>query len=87
MCPTEDRSLRKRLVRSGQGEGSSPRPGQEVTVKLLGVLEDRSLVEKDPGLSFVLGQGGAVQVRLARVGGGGVAPASWEGNKWCVWGG
>ncbi|KAJ6662765.1 hypothetical protein lerEdw1_010969 [Lerista edwardsae] len=58
---TEDRSLRKRLVRSGQGESSQPRPGQEVTVELLGVLEDRSLVEKDPGLSFVLGQGGAIQ--------------------------
>ncbi|XP_044300844.1 peptidyl-prolyl cis-trans isomerase FKBP8-like [Varanus komodoensis] len=57
----EDKSLRKRLVRGGRGESSRPQPGQEVTVKLLGVLEDQSLVEKDPKLTFVLGQGGAIQ--------------------------
>ncbi|XP_062998750.1 peptidyl-prolyl cis-trans isomerase FKBP8-like [Elgaria multicarinata webbii] len=57
----EDKGLRKWLVRAGQGKGGRPRPGQEVTVKLLGVLEDQSLVEKDPKLTFVLGQGTAIQ--------------------------
>ncbi|XP_053128717.1 peptidyl-prolyl cis-trans isomerase FKBP8-like isoform X2 [Hemicordylus capensis] len=57
----EDKQLRKRRVRGGQGEGSRPQRGQEVTVKLLGVLEDQSLVEKDPKLTFVLGQEEAIQ--------------------------
>ncbi|CAM4627949.1 peptidyl-prolyl cis-trans isomerase FKBP8 isoform X1 [Caretta caretta] len=58
---TEDRFLRKLLVREGQGEASRPQPGQEVTVKLLGVLEDGSLVEKDPMLTFTLEQGDVIQ--------------------------
>ncbi|TFK04361.1 beta-galactosidase [Platysternon megacephalum] len=58
---TEDRLLRKLLVREGQGEASRPQPGQEVTVKLLGVLEDGSLVEKDPKLTFILEQGDVIQ--------------------------
>ncbi|XP_032650071.1 peptidyl-prolyl cis-trans isomerase FKBP8-like [Chelonoidis abingdonii] len=58
---TEDRFLRKLLVREGQGEASRPQPGQEVTVKLLGVLEDGSLVEKDPKLTFILEQGDVIQ--------------------------
>ncbi|KAJ7311400.1 hypothetical protein JRQ81_007025 [Phrynocephalus forsythii] len=57
----EGNCLRKRLVQGGQGRSSRPRVGQEVTVKLLGVLEDLSLVERDPARTFVLGQGEAVQ--------------------------
>ncbi|XP_021263192.1 peptidyl-prolyl cis-trans isomerase FKBP8-like isoform X3 [Numida meleagris] len=57
---TEDRLLRKRVVRDGQG--GAPQPGQEVSVKVLGALEDGGLVERDPRLSFVPGQGDAVQV-------------------------
>uniref|UniRef100_A0A8C6ZLV5 peptidylprolyl isomerase n=1 Tax=Nothoprocta perdicaria TaxID=30464 RepID=A0A8C6ZLV5_NOTPE len=38
-----DRLLRKRVVRDGQG-GPRPRPGQEVSVKALGAVEDGSLV-------------------------------------------
>ncbi|XP_042331711.1 peptidyl-prolyl cis-trans isomerase FKBP8-like isoform X2 [Sceloporus undulatus] len=57
----EGKCLRKCLVRGGHGEGIRPQPGQAVTVKLLGVLEDWSLVEKDPKLTFVLGQGEAIQ--------------------------
>nr|XP_038040953.1 peptidyl-prolyl cis-trans isomerase FKBP8-like isoform X2 [Anas platyrhynchos] len=57
---TEDRLLRKRVVRDGQG-GPPPRPGQEVSVKVLGALEDGGLVERDPRLSFVPGQGDVVQ--------------------------
>ncbi|XP_075774510.1 peptidyl-prolyl cis-trans isomerase FKBP8-like [Pelodiscus sinensis] len=58
---TEDRLLRKWQVREGRGEASRPQLGQEVTVKLLGVLEDSSLVEKDPKLTFHLGQGDVIQ--------------------------
>uniref|UniRef100_A0ACB8E4V2 Uncharacterized protein n=2 Tax=Sphaerodactylus townsendi TaxID=933632 RepID=A0ACB8E4V2_9SAUR len=57
----EEKSVRKLRVRGGQGQARGPQPGQEVTVKLLGALQDQSLVEKDPRLTFVLGQGEAVQ--------------------------
>ncbi|XP_056355420.1 translation initiation factor IF-2-like isoform X1 [Oenanthe melanoleuca] len=58
---TEDRLLRKRVVRAGPG-GSRPLPGQEVSVKVLGALEDGGLVERDPRLIFVPGHGDVVQV-------------------------
>ncbi|XP_039579129.1 peptidyl-prolyl cis-trans isomerase FKBP8-like isoform X2 [Passer montanus] len=58
---TEDRLLRKRLVRAGPG-GPRPLPGQEVSVKVLGALEDGGLVERDPRLIFVPGHGDVVQV-------------------------
>ncbi|XP_074693807.1 LOW QUALITY PROTEIN: peptidyl-prolyl cis-trans isomerase FKBP8-like [Strix aluco] len=58
--PAEDRLLRKRVLRDGQG-GPRPRPGQEVSVKVLGALEDGGLVERDPRLSFVPGHGDVVQ--------------------------
>ncbi|XP_072837646.1 peptidyl-prolyl cis-trans isomerase FKBP8 [Pogona vitticeps] len=57
----EGKCLRKRLVRGAPGESRRPQPGQEVTVKLLGALEDLSLVERDPSRTFVLGQGEVVQ--------------------------
>lgn len=56
-----DRLLRKRLVQDGQG-GPRPGPGQEVSVKVLGALEDGGLVDRDPRLSFVPGHGDVVQV-------------------------
>ncbi|XP_068059512.1 collagen alpha-2(I) chain-like isoform X3 [Anomalospiza imberbis] len=58
---TEDRLLRKRVVRAGLG-GPRPLPGQEVSVKVLGALEDGGLVERDPRLIFVPGHGDVVQV-------------------------
>ncbi|XP_062357371.1 peptidyl-prolyl cis-trans isomerase FKBP8-like [Cinclus cinclus] len=58
---TEDRLLRKRVVWAGPG-GSRPLPGQEVSVKVLGALEDGGLVERDPRLIFVPGHGDVVQV-------------------------
>ena len=64
--PVEDRLLRKRVVRDGRG--GAPQPGQEVSVKVLGALEDGGLVERDPRLSFVPGQGDAVQVGSAGCG-------------------
>ncbi|XP_014808190.1 PREDICTED: peptidyl-prolyl cis-trans isomerase FKBP8-like [Calidris pugnax] len=57
---TEDRLLRKRVVQDGQG-GPRPQPGQEVSVKVLGALEDGGLVERDPRLTFVPGHGDVVQ--------------------------
>ncbi|XP_068059509.1 peptidyl-prolyl cis-trans isomerase FKBP8-like isoform X1 [Anomalospiza imberbis] len=59
-CPAEDRLLRKRVVRAGLG-GPRPLPGQEVSVKVLGALEDGGLVERDPRLIFVPGHGDVVQ--------------------------
>ncbi|NXX82974.1 FKBP8 isomerase, partial [Urocolius indicus] len=41
--------------------GSQPGPGQEVSVKVLGALEDGGLVERDPRLTFVPGHGDVVQ--------------------------
>ncbi|NXD38153.1 FKBP8 isomerase, partial [Copsychus sechellarum] len=41
--------------------GSRPLPGQEVSVKVLGALEDGGLVERDPRLIFVPGHGDVVQ--------------------------
>ncbi|XP_063268334.1 peptidyl-prolyl cis-trans isomerase FKBP8-like isoform X6 [Prinia subflava] len=58
---TEDRLLRKRVMRAGPG-GPRPMPGQEVSVKVLGALEDGGLVERDPRLIFVPGHGDVVQV-------------------------
>lgn len=60
-CPAEDRLLRKRVVRAGPG-GPRPLPGQEVSVKVLGALEDGGLVERDPRLIFVPGHGDVVEV-------------------------
>ncbi|NXT42333.1 FKBP8 isomerase, partial [Pelecanoides urinatrix] len=42
-------------------DGPRPRPGQEVSVKVLGALEDGGLVERDPRLTFVPGHGDVVQ--------------------------
>ncbi|NXX50977.1 FKBP8 isomerase, partial [Tricholaema leucomelas] len=41
--------------------GPRPGPGQEVSVKVLGALEDGGLVDRDPRLSFVPGHGDVVQ--------------------------
>ncbi|XP_077119690.1 peptidyl-prolyl cis-trans isomerase FKBP8-like [Ranitomeya variabilis] len=58
---TDDKLLRKKILRPGRGEDSIPLPGQQVTVYLMGILEDGSLVEKDPKLSFVLDEGDVIQ--------------------------
>lgn len=66
--PAEDGLLRKRVVRAGPG-GPRPLPGQEVSVKVLGALEDGGLVERDPRLIFVPGHGDVVQVSPNRCAG------------------
>ncbi|XP_075063947.1 peptidyl-prolyl cis-trans isomerase FKBP8-like isoform X2 [Mixophyes fleayi] len=58
---TDDKLLRKKILKPGLGEASTPLPGQEVTVYLMGILEGGNLVEKDPKLSFVLDEGDVIQ--------------------------
>ncbi|XP_064865831.1 peptidyl-prolyl cis-trans isomerase FKBP8-like isoform X3 [Oncorhynchus nerka] len=54
---TDDRLLRKKVLVPGPQQAEHPAWGQEVTVKMQGVLEDRTVVEKDPKLVFVIGEG------------------------------
>ncbi|XP_041651108.1 FKBP prolyl isomerase 16 [Cheilinus undulatus] len=54
---TEDRLLRKKLLESRGLHALCPTWGQEVTVKMQCVLEDRTVVEKDCKLVFVIGEG------------------------------
>ncbi|KAM9313048.1 peptidyl-prolyl cis-trans isomerase FKBP8-like [Gastrophryne carolinensis] len=56
---TEDNLLRKKILKPGFGE--RPLPGQEVTIQIMGILEDGRLVEKDPKLCFVLDDGDVIQ--------------------------
>ncbi|KAM7003059.1 FKBP prolyl isomerase 16 [Tautogolabrus adspersus] len=54
---TEDRLLRKKVLESRGLHALQPTWGQEVTVKMQCVLEDRTVVEKDCKLVFVIGEG------------------------------
>ncbi|KAJ8271993.1 hypothetical protein COCON_G00108520 [Conger conger] len=54
---TEDRLLLKKVLEPGLEDAPQPIWGQEVTVRLQGVLEDRTVVEKDTKLTFVIGEG------------------------------
>ncbi|GAA6225512.1 peroxisomal membrane protein 11A isoform X1 [Lates japonicus] len=54
---TEDRLLRKKVLEPGVPLAPCPTWGQEVTVKMQCVLEDRTVVEKDCKLVFVIGEG------------------------------
>ncbi|XP_043392019.1 peptidyl-prolyl cis-trans isomerase FKBP8 isoform X2 [Chelonia mydas] len=47
--------LKKKTLVPGQGVESRPRKGQDVTVRLKVMLEDGSVVEDNPSLSFTLG--------------------------------
>lgn len=55
--------LRKKVLESAAPNAPRPTWGQEVTVKMQGVLEDRTVVEKDPKLVFVIGEGDVNQVK------------------------
>ncbi|KAG7252661.1 hypothetical protein CRUP_013075 [Coryphaenoides rupestris] len=57
----DDCRLRKKILKPGPPEAPRPNWGQEVTVKLQGVLEDRSVVEKDRKLVFVVGEADVIQ--------------------------
>ncbi|KAM9815996.1 peptidyl-prolyl cis-trans isomerase FKBP8-like [Syngnathus typhle] len=58
---TDDRLVRKKVLEPAGP--SAPRPiwGQQVTVKMQAVLEDRTVVEKDAKLSFIIGEGDVSQ--------------------------
>uniref|UniRef100_A0A8C6TRQ6 peptidylprolyl isomerase n=1 Tax=Neogobius melanostomus TaxID=47308 RepID=A0A8C6TRQ6_9GOBI len=55
----EDRLLRKKILEPG----CAPRPcwGEQVTVRMQAVVEDRTVVEKDSKLVFVIGEGDVSQ--------------------------
>ncbi|XP_078097126.1 FKBP prolyl isomerase 16 [Mustelus asterias] len=57
----DDWLLQKKILKEGQGQATRPDVGQEVTIKLLGVLEDGTIIDKDPKLTFVIGDGDAIQ--------------------------
>lgn len=56
--------LRKKVLESGDKQVPRSSWGQEVTVKMQGVLEDRTVVEKDCKLVFVIGEGDVIQVNF-----------------------
>ncbi|MGH0171178.1 UNVERIFIED_CONTAM: hypothetical protein FKN15_060602 [Acipenser sinensis] len=58
----EDKLLRKKVLTPGRGVCSQPKSGQEVTVKVQGMLEDGTVIEKDPKLTFVIGDRDVNQV-------------------------
>ncbi|CAL8324950.1 FKBP prolyl isomerase 16 [Gadus morhua] len=58
---TDDCLLRKKVLQPGPPHAPRPTWGQEVTVKLQGFLEDRSVVEKDRKLVFVIGEADVIQ--------------------------
>ncbi|XP_015254612.1 PREDICTED: peptidyl-prolyl cis-trans isomerase FKBP8-like isoform X1 [Cyprinodon variegatus] len=58
---TEDGMLRKKVLEPGDIQVPHSTWGQEVTVKMQGVLEDRTVVEKDCKLVFVIGEGDVIQ--------------------------
>lgn len=59
----EDRQLRKKVLESRAPNSLHPTWGQEVIVKMQCVLEDRTVVEKDCKLDFVIGEGAVNQVK------------------------
>ncbi|KAM7414540.1 hypothetical protein PAMA_019383 [Pampus argenteus] len=54
---TDDHLLKKKVLERGAPCALQPTWGQEVTVKMQCVLEDRTVVEKDCKLVFVIGEG------------------------------
>lgn len=51
------------MLQPAAPDAPSPTCGQEVTAKMQCVLEDRTVVEKDCNLVFVIGEGDANQVK------------------------
>ena len=50
------------MLQSAPKQAPHPDWGHEVTVKMQGVLEDRTMVEKDSKLVFIIGEGDVNQV-------------------------
>ncbi|XP_061456971.1 peptidyl-prolyl cis-trans isomerase FKBP8 [Rhineura floridana] len=53
--------LKKKVVVPGQGRESRPVKGQDVTVRLKAMLEDGTVVEENPELTFTLGDCDVIQ--------------------------
>ncbi|XP_016088560.1 uncharacterized protein [Sinocyclocheilus grahami] len=53
----DERLIRKKVLQASPENALTPAWGQEVTLKMQGVLEDRTVVEKDCKLVFVIGEG------------------------------
>ncbi|XP_063003195.1 peptidyl-prolyl cis-trans isomerase FKBP8 [Elgaria multicarinata webbii] len=53
--------LKKKVLVAGQGQESRPVKGQDVTVRLKATLEDGTVVEEDPSLTFTLGDCDVIQ--------------------------
>ncbi|XP_039627287.1 FKBP prolyl isomerase 16 [Polypterus senegalus] len=49
--------VKKQILKKRQATEIQPLAGQEVTIRLLGMLDDGTVVEKDPKLSFIIGEG------------------------------
>lgn len=64
-CPGSGLLKKKTLV-PGQGVDTRPRKGQDVTIRLKATLEDGSVVEENPALTFTLGDCDVLQVRAGR---------------------
>ncbi|CAM4583288.1 unnamed protein product [Leuciscus chuanchicus] len=64
---TDDRLLRKKVLQASPENAMTPAWGQEVTLKMQGVLEDRTVVEKDSKLVFVIGEGDVNQAEEEEV--------------------
>uniref|UniRef100_A0A671RMG3 peptidylprolyl isomerase n=1 Tax=Sinocyclocheilus anshuiensis TaxID=1608454 RepID=A0A671RMG3_9TELE len=54
---TDNCLLRKKVLQASPENVLTPAWGQEVTLKMQGVLEDRTVVEKDCKLVFIIGEG------------------------------
>lgn len=57
------------MLQSKAPDAPQPTWGQEATVKMQCVLEDRTVVEKDCKLVFVIGEGDVNQVNLCQTSG------------------
>lgn len=54
--------LKKKTLIPGKGVDSRPQKGQDVTIRLKATLEDGTVVEEDPALTFTLGDCDVLQV-------------------------
>lgn len=61
LCPGNGLLKKKTLV-TGQGVDSRPQKGQDVTIRLKATLEDGTVVEEEPALTFTLGDCDVLQV-------------------------
>lgn len=64
-CPGNSLLKKKTLV-PGQGVDTRPHKGQDVTIRLKATLEDGSVVEENPALTFTLGDCDVLQVWAGR---------------------